>query len=43
MRVKSRKRRERERWRTRGYEAAAAAPVASVREMPVVKARQRRW
>ena len=31
-------------WRTRGYPAAAAAaPAASVRDMPVVKARQRRW
>ena len=36
------------RWRTRGYQAAtaaaaaAAAAAASVRDMPVVKARQRR-
>ena len=39
MRVRSRRRT----WRTRGYPAAAAAAViASVRDVPVVKAQQRR-
>ena len=40
MRVVSRK----GRWRTRGHQAAAvAAAAAAIRDMPVVKARQRRW